>query len=88
MPNSGIPDLKRLPYRVQEWDRDFQNFLKNELEVGLNKPVVLCGDLNVAHNPIDIFDPKKVKQAGFTPQERKSFDDFLNSSGFVDTYRQ
>ena len=53
----------------------------------MGKPVILCGDLNVAHQPIDIFDPKKTKQAGFTPQERESFGNFLKSSGFVDTFR-
>lgn len=72
---------------MNEWDKDFQNFLKQELEVGIGKPVVLCGDLNVAHHPIDIFDPKKTKQAGFTPQERESFGNFMKSSGFVDTFR-
>ena len=56
--------------------------------MGLNKPVIVCGDLNVAHMPIDIFDKSKVKQAGFTPQERESFGNFLTSSGFVDTFRQ
>ena len=53
----------------------------------LGKPVILCGDLNVANREIDIFDPKKTKQAGFTPQERNSFGQFLDTSGFVDTFR-
>ena len=70
VPVSGIPDLKRLPYRVDEWDPDFHKYLKDELEIGFGKPVILCGDLNVAHNPIDIFDKKKQRDAGFTPQER------------------
>ena len=61
VPNSGVQGLKRLDYRVNQWDKDFQHFLKTELEEGLNKPVIVCGDLNVAHQPIDIFDPKKVK---------------------------
>ena len=67
VPNSGVPGLQRLDYRVNEWDKDFQRFLKEELEVGVGKPVILCGDLNVAHHPIDIFDKSKTKQAGFTP---------------------
>ena len=87
VPNSGVVGLQRLDYRVNQWDRDFQHFLKEELEVGENKPVVLCGDLNVAHKPIDIYDKTKTKQAGFTPQERNSFDAFLTASGFIDTYR-
>lgn len=50
--------------------------------------MILGGDLNVAHKEIDIYDPKgKEKVPGFSPQERKSFDDFLNDSGFVDTFR-
>jgi exodeoxyribonuclease III len=49
--------------------------------------LILCGDLNVAHNEIDIFGPKgKEKNAGFTPQERNSFGTFLNQ-GFIDTFR-
>ena len=52
------------------------------------KPVVLGGDLNVAHKEIDIYDTKgKEKVPGFSPQERKSFDDFLSGSGFIDTFR-
>ena len=52
------------------------------------KPVILGGDLNVAHKEIDIYDTKgKEKVPGFSPQERKSFGDFLDESGFVDTFR-
>jgi exodeoxyribonuclease-3 len=61
-------------------------YLKN-LEVSKKKPLILCGDLNVAHHEIDIFGPKgKEKNAGFTPQERDSFTAFLNQ-GFIDTFR-
>ena len=59
VPNSGNYDLARLPYRVNEWDRDFFKYLKYELEVGYGKPVILCGDLNVAHETIDIYDRHK-----------------------------
>jgi exodeoxyribonuclease III len=48
VPNSGVMALERLAYRVNDWDREFQQYLKN-LEVSKGKPVVLCGDLNVAH---------------------------------------
>jgi exodeoxyribonuclease-3 len=85
IPNAGVDGLKRLKYRVEEWDKDFQQYL-HELEK--EKPVIWCGDLNVAHNEIDIFNPKgKEKNAGFTPEERKSFDAFLQS-GFIDTFRE
>lgn len=78
MPNSGVDGLNRLSYRVNEWDKDFMGYLK-DLEVKNNKPVILCGDLNVAHHEIDIFGPKgKEKRAGFTPEERKSFGNFLD----------
>jgi exonuclease III len=48
VPNAGVDGLKRLNYRVKEWDVDFQLYLKN-LELASSKPVILCGDLNVAH---------------------------------------
>ena len=74
-PNAG-EGLKRVNYRVNEWDKDFFKYLEN-LEAG-GKPVVLTGDLNVAHQEIDIYDTKgKEKVPGFSPQERKSFDEFL-----------
>ena len=66
VPNAG-EGLKRLGYRVNEWDADFQDYLK-ELEVQSGKPVVLTGDLNVAHKEMDVYDPKgKEKVPGFTP---------------------
>ena len=85
VPNSG-QDLGRLKYRVDEWDRDFQAYLVR-LRKEKGKPLILTGDLNVAHHPIDIFDPKgKDKVACYTPQERTSFGKFLEM-GFVDTFR-
>ena len=75
--------LKRLDYRMQ-WEDDFRAYLK-----GLDgkKPVVLCGDLNVAHEEIDIKNPKSNRMnAGFTDQERGKMTQLL-SSGFVDTFR-
>ena len=85
VPNCG-EGLKRLSYRINEWDNDFGIYLK-QLEEEKGKPVVLTGDLNVAHNEIDVYDPKgKDETPGYSPQERKSFNDLLEK-GFVDTYR-
>jgi exodeoxyribonuclease III len=77
VPNSGVDGLNRLKYRINEWDVDFMRYLK-DLEVKSNKPVIVCGDLNVAHQEIDIFGPKgKERRAGFTIEERISFGNFL-----------
>ena len=59
-----------------------------DLEIDNKKPVIWCGDLNVAHRPMDLFGAfHKDRIAGFTPEERKSFGDFLDYSNFVDTFR-
>jgi len=82
VPNSKR-DLSRLTYR-QRWDRDFLAFLK---KLERKKPVVFCGDLNVAHTEIDLARPKQnVKNHGFTPEERAGFDALVRA-GFVDTFR-
>jgi exodeoxyribonuclease III len=83
VPNSGS-GLARLDYRKQ-WDIDFLSFLK-ALEG--KKPVILCGDLNIAHQPIDLANPKNNynKTAGYTQVEIDGMDNLINS-GFVDTYR-
>ena len=66
VPNSGA-SLERLGYRINEWDADFHAHLKS-LEQERGKPVLLAGDLNVAHTEIDIYDPKgKEKIPGYTP---------------------
>jgi exodeoxyribonuclease III len=76
-------DLSRLPYR-QRWDRDFLAFLQR---LEKRKPVIFCGDLNVAHTAIDLANPKSnVKNHGFTPEERRGFDRFV-AAGFVDSFR-
>ena len=76
--------LTRLNYR-QEWDKDFLLYLKKLENI---KPVVACGDFNVAHKEIDLKNPKNnVKNAGFTPEERTGMDNYINS-GFVDTFRE
>lgn len=82
VPNAG-QGLKTLPRRL-EWDPVFRAHLKSLDE---KKPVILCGDLNVAHNEIDLSNPKtNVKNAGFTPQEREGMTQLLKE-GFVDTFR-
>ena len=76
-------DLSRLDYRMK-WEDDLKNYLK---ELEKNKPVVVCGDFNVAHEEIDIKNAKaNIGNAGFTYEERNKFTDLLNS-GFIDTYR-
>lgn len=81
-PNSQN-ELKRLDYRM-EWEEDFLCFLKKLDE---KKPVILCGDLNVAHEEIDLKNPKtNRKNAGFTDEEREKMTALLES-GFKDTFR-
>ena len=77
--------LTRLAYRTKEWDPAFLSFLRKLERKG--KPVVFCGDLNVAHAEIDLANPKTNRRnAGFTDEERANFSRLLNS-GFVDTFR-
>ena len=81
-PNSQ-DELRRLDYRMH-WEQDFQAYLKRLDET---KPVILCGDLNVAHQEIDIKNPKTNRRnAGFTDEERQKFSDLL-AGGFTDTFR-
>ncbi len=81
-PNSQN-ELARLSYRM-EWERDFLTYLKKLEE---KKPVVFCGDLNVAHKEIDLKNPKtNRKNAGFTDEEREKFSQLLDA-GFIDTFR-
>jgi len=88
IPNAGAKDKssgmpKDLEYRM-EWDKAFQKYLQ---DLDKKKPVVWCGDLNVAHKEVDLANPSKNKKtAGFTPEERNSFGKFLDS-GFVDAHR-
>ena len=81
-PNSQN-ELARLDYRMK-WEEDFKDYLK---KIEKNKPVIVCGDLNVAHKEIDLKNPKtNRKNAGFTDDEREKFTELLNS-GFIDTFR-
>ncbi len=76
-------DLSRLEYRMR-WEDDLKNYVK---ELEKKKPVIICGDFNVAHTPQDIKNAKaNIGHAGFTDEERNKFTDLLNS-GFIDTYR-
>ncbi len=81
-PNSKR-ELLRLDYRMI-WEDDFRNYL---LKLCENKPVIVCGDLNVAHKEIDLKNPKtNRKNAGFTDEERDKMTELL-SAGFIDTFR-
>ena len=82
-PNSQ-DGLHRLDYRMQ-WEDDFRAYL---LKLDALKPVIVCGDMNVAHNDIDLKNPAtNHRNAGFTDEEREKFSILLNS-GFTDTFRQ
>ncbi|MGX3010805.1 exodeoxyribonuclease III [Helicobacter sp. 23-1044] len=82
VPNSQR-ELARLDYRMR-WEDDFRAFLKG---LESKKPVIVCGDLNVAHKEIDLKNPKQnTKNAGFTKEEREKFTALLDS-GFIDSYR-
>ncbi|MEL4011716.1 MULTISPECIES: exodeoxyribonuclease III [Bacillus amyloliquefaciens group] len=75
--------LERIDYRLQ-WEADFKDYLQ---KLDRKKPVILCGDLNVAHREIDLKNPKaNRKNAGFSEQEREAFSALLNA-GFTDTFR-
>ena len=77
--------LRRLDYRMT-WDKAFREYLTH-LESTHKKPVIFCGDLNVAHQEIDLARPKANRMsAGFSDQERQGFSDLL-SAGFTDTFR-
>ena len=81
-PNSQR-ELTRLEYRMR-WEECFRDYLKKLKE---HKPVILCGDLNVAHNEIDLKNPKtNTHNAGFTIEERNQMSNLLNA-GFIDTFR-
>jgi exodeoxyribonuclease-3 len=83
VPNSQR-ELTRLAYR-QQWDRDFLRCLKR---LNRKKPVIFCGDLNVAHTELDLANPKaNVHNHGFTPEERAGFSAFVKA-GFIDAFRE
>lgn len=82
VPNSQ-DDLRRLSYRMT-WEDDFRAYL---VELDKKKPIIVCGDLNVAHQEIDLKNPKSNRRnAGFTDEERGKFQELLDA-GFIDTFR-
>ncbi len=82
-PNSQ-EGLARLPYRL-DWERNFRDYLRRLDAV---KPIVVCGDLNVAHNEIDLANPAANRRnAGFSDEERAAFGSLLDECGLVDTFR-
>jgi exodeoxyribonuclease-3 len=82
-PNSQ-DGLRRLDYRMQ-WEDDFLRYLQ---QLDSKKPVIVCGDLNVAHEEIDLKNPKTNRRnAGFTDEEREKFSTLLYKGGFLDTFR-
>lgn len=82
-PNSGN-ELARLDFRTTQWDRAFRAHC---CDLAKKKPVVFCGDLNVAHEEIDLANPRTNRtNAGFTPEERAEFTAHLNA-GFIDSFR-
>ena len=84
-PNSQN-ELLRLPYRMT-WEDDFRGWVK-KIEKDTGKPVIICGDLNVAHEDVDLKNPKTNRfNAGFTDEERGKMTELLNS-GFIDTFRR
>jgi exodeoxyribonuclease-3 len=83
-PNSG-QELARLPFRTKTWDTAFRKYIS---ELQKKKPIIVTGDLNVAHTEIDLKNPKtNTKTAGFTKEERDSFDKLLNECELIDTFR-
>ncbi|MDR2840374.1 MAG: exodeoxyribonuclease III [Paludibacter sp.] len=77
-------DLTRLAIRHDVWDKKLLEYIQM---LELTKPILLCGDLNVAHREIDLANPKQnEKSAGFTVEERQGFDNFMNH-GLIDTFR-
>lgn len=90
VPNSGQAELKngplsRLQYRINEWDKLFQMYLKM---LQKKKPIIVCGDMNCAYTEIDIHNAKSnEKNAGFTIEERTSFGKYLDKLKLVDIFR-
>lgn len=77
-------DLSRVPLRHKQWDPAFLAYMK---ELEKKKPVIFCGDLNVAHTPFDLARPKENEgKKGYTTEEREGFQNFVDA-GFVDTFR-
>ena len=86
VPNSK-PDLSRLKFRTEQWEKEIRNHI-NRIQVQFVKPIIMCGDLNVAPNEIDLHNPKGSKgKHGFTQQERDAFQKLLDECNMIDAYR-
>ena len=84
-PNSGQV-LQRLEYRVNEWDPAFWRYVE---KLNKKKPVIVCGDLNCARYEIDLHNPKgNLRSAGFTIEERNSFNKYIEKLNLIDTFRE
>lgn len=84
-PNSG-QGLVRLKYRTETWDKSFRNYIK---KLEKKKSVIVCGDLNVARDEIDLANPKSNKKnAGFTKEERNSFEKLFEETTLIDSFRK
>jgi len=82
VPNSKA-DLSRLDFRINTWEKSIRTYIKS-----INKPVVYCGDLNVAHAEIDVHNPSSAKEKhGFTTEERNAFQKLLDECDLVDSFR-
>tara|TARA_Y100000591_G_C21748743_1_gene653495 strand:- start:136 stop:912 length:777 start_codon:yes stop_codon:yes gene_type:complete len=85
VPNSQGLDSDRLKFRTTVWHKNFKEYINN---LKLLKPTIVCGDLNVAHNPIDIHNPlRNTKTAGFLDIEREQFKEYLDT-GYIDIFRK
>ena len=84
-PNSQKPKSERCAYRTEKWDQEFKNYV---ITINNYKPIIICGDLNVANEDIDVFKPKEYKNklAGFLDIERDNFKNLL-TSGWSDAFR-
>jgi exonuclease III len=75
-----------LTYRTNEWDKDFRSYAK---ELNKKKPLIIAGDLNVAHKDIDLYSPKTLmKTPCFTNEEREGLNKLINELNVVDTFRE
>ena len=86
VPNSK-PDLSRLKFRVDQWEKEIRSHI-DKMAKTYNKPIIMCGDLNVAPNEIDLHNPKGSKgKHGFTKEEREAFKKLLDDCNLIDAYR-
>ena len=87
-PNSQGDTSPRFEYRINDWDSKFKQMIKNLQQKFPEKPVVICGDLNVAHEDIDVWNPSQMLHSpGFTKEERNNFTNLLSECNLVDSYR-